>query len=106
MTSINPGDVGVATSTAAAATINHTEGQVTTEALVTAAGANYVFTLTNNCVYPTSLMFVSVQVGGTNTRLPISVLSTVLTAGQAVITFQNNNAAALNGTVIWNFLVL
>lgn len=105
MTSINIGDVGTATSTAAAATVNHTEGQITTESITTAAGANYVFTLTNSCVYPGSLVFVQL-VGGTNTKLPISVLSVVNTAGQSVITFQNNNAAALNGTLIFNFLVI
>ena len=107
MVSINVGDVGIATSTAAAATINHTEGQITTEAVSTAQNADYSFTLTNNCIYANSLVFVQAN-NGSNTTLPIFAHSIVPAAGSVTFKVRNACAAAtaLNGTLVLNFLVL
>lgn len=105
MTSINLGDTGTGTSTAGAATVNHSEGQITTESLATAAGAQYTFTLTNNCIYPSSAVLATVT-GGSWTTGGLVLLSQVCAAGSAVLKFINPTAAALNGTVIFNFLVV
>lgn len=105
MTGINVGDIGTATSTAAAATINHTEGQITTESLSTAAGADYSFTLTNNAIYASSIVFVQAN-NGTNTTVPIYTHSVVPAAGSATFKVRNAGAGALNGTLIINFMVV
>jgi|SRR5882672_976663 len=106
MVSINVGDIGTATSTAAAATINHTEGQITTEALTTAAVTDYSFTLTNNAIAANSLVFVSAN-NGTNTIVPIFAHSIVPSAGSVAFKVRNGHASsALNGTLILNFLVV
>jgi hypothetical protein len=105
MTAINLGDIGTATSTAAAATINHTEGVVTTEILATAAGAQYTFTLTNSCIFAGSIILAAVQ-GGSLTTGGLVLLSAVSSAGSAVLKFINPTAAAVNGTVVFGFVVL
>lgn len=107
MTSINIGDFGTATSTAGAATVNHTEGQITTESLSTAQNADYSFTLTNNCIYAGSIVIVQ-AVNGTNTTAPIYAHSVVPAAGSATFKVRNAcaTATALNGTILLNFVVL
>jgi len=99
-------DRGVATSTAAAATINHQLGVVTTEALTTAAATAYAFTYTNSRITAASVIIVSLQ-GGTNTTRGIEVRA-VPGAGSATLSFFNNNvaASALNGTLIFGVTVL
>jgi hypothetical protein len=97
--------VGSATSTAGAATINQQAGQITTEALTTAAGATYTMTLTNSLVSATSTVLVTVG-KGTATTGTATVCWVTPAAGSAVITIQNINAsAALNGTITINFAV-
>ena len=101
-TGVNPGDNGSATSTAGAATIHHTGGSITTEALATAAGSDYTFTLTNSLIYPDSVPIFTVG-AGTNTTVPFFIHSVTITPGQAVIKIRNAHAsAAFNGTMkIW-----
>lgn len=98
--SCNPGDDGVVQSSAGAATDNHTGTFITTEALTTAAGADYTFTLTNQNIGPTSCL--SVQVGnGTNTTTPYYVHSVQPYAGGVSFSIHNAHATApFNGSLI------
>lgn len=100
--SVNPGDNGAAVSTAAAATVNHTGGTITTESLTTAAGTDYTFTLTNANICPDSVPMFTIG-SGTNTTMPFYVHSVAITPGQAVLKIRNGHAsAAFNGTMkIW-----
>jgi hypothetical protein len=100
----HPGDQGSATSTAAAATINHVGGVITTEALATATGVEYSFALTNTLIKATSLVFVSVY-NGTNTTAGLTVCEVTPAAGSCNIKIKNTNAGALNGTIVISFIV-
>lgn len=103
---VNPGDVGTATSTAAAATINHAQGVVTTEALTTAAAAEYTFTLTNSIIDANAVVMVSIA-SGTNTTAGAVVSEVKPGAGTCTIIIKNTHATvALNGTMKIAFSVL
>ena len=96
---------GSATSTAGAATINKTSGQITTEALATAAGATYTMTLTNSIIKSTSIVLVSVGKGTATLGEPVVQFITPA-AGSAVILIRNVAATdALNGTIKINFAI-
>lgn len=98
-------DTGTATSTAGAATVNTQIGQITTEALATAAGSTYTMTLTNSLIKATSVVQVSVGKGTATTGEPV-VQYTTPAAGSCVILIRNVSAAtALNGTITINFVV-
>lgn len=102
--SINPGDDGSATSTAAAATINHTGGVITTESLTTAAGATYSMVLTNNVIAANSIVLASVYTSGAGDPIITSITPA---AGSATIRVKNDHAsAALNATLVISFVVL
>lgn len=106
MAAVNPGDEGSATSTAGAATINHNGGKITTEALTTAAGADYSFTLTNANITPDVGVFLSVG-NGTNTTVPYFVHSVQVSAGSVTFKIRNAHATvALNGTLVINFALI
>ena len=98
------GAAGTATGASSAETLNGQCGVVTTEALTTASAGTETRTLTNSSIATTSRLFVTV-VGGTNTRNAIIVTATPA-AGSATIKLYNAHASALNGTVIYSFLVL
>ena len=88
-----------ATATAGAATSNNDRVVVTSEALTTAAAADYTLTLTNSEVLATSIVLVSVA-NGTNTTEGLSVQRVQPAAGSVVIKVRNTHAsAALNGTI-------
>jgi len=96
---------GSATSTAGAATINKSAGQITTEALTTAAGASYTMTLTNSLIAATSIVLATVGKGTATTGEPVVQFVTPA-AGSAVILVRNVAAsAALDGTITINFAV-
>lgn len=98
-------DTGTASAVAGAATLSKASGTITSEALTTAAGSDYVLTLTNTLVSATSKVFVSVD-NGTNTTEGIAVNRVTPGAGSVVIRVRNTHAAsALNGTIKINFLV-
>jgi hypothetical protein len=99
-------DRGTATSTAGAATINHQAGVVTTEILSTASGSAYSFTLTNSRITTASIVLCQL-LGGTNTKHGLS-FTAVPGSGSAAISVLNNDisAAALNGTLIFGFVVI
>ena len=99
-------DNGTAAATAGAATINQSAGVVTSEALVTAFGADYVLTLTNSQVAAADLVFASVN-NGTNTTEGLAVNRVTPAAGSVAIRIRNTNAAtALNGTIKISFQVV
>lgn len=95
-----------ATSTAGAATLNTKSGLVTTEALTTAAGANYSFVLTNSLIVSASSPIPQVQViDGTNTTGSLQVTSVTNASGTSTFVFTNTGTAALNGTLLIAFHV-
>lgn len=72
---------------------------VTTEALVTAAGASYTLTLGNEEIAPSSVVLAAIY-NGTNTQGDPSLSTVSVSLGQAVITVVNRHASqALNGTL-------
>lgn len=88
-----------ATSTVHAATLNTVAGFITTEALTTAPGATYTFTLTNSLLVAGAAA-PQVQVRGvTNTAGSIQITSVVNATGSTVITLTNVGTAAFNGTI-------
>lgn len=93
------------TSTVHAATSNTFSGQVVTEALTTAAGAVYTFTLTNSLIAAVTAAGVYANIlfdirSGTNTIPGMVPTSSTAGAGSTVLTFTNNGTAALNGTMV------
>jgi hypothetical protein len=97
-------DNGTGTSTAGAATVNTQVGQITTEALATAAGATYTFTLTNSLIRATSTVLPTVG-RGTATTGGLTPIYVTPAAGSCVMIFQNVTLAAVNGTVTIGFAV-
>jgi hypothetical protein len=98
---------GTATSTAAAATINHTSGLITTEALTTAGLADYTFTLTNSTIESAGAVVVASISYGTNSAGTPVVQRITPAAGSCVIIIRNQHATvALNGTIKIAFAVL
>jgi len=95
-----------AAATAGAATLNKNAGVITSEALTTAAGAQYTLTLTNSQVAAADQVMVSVQLGTATTGTP-NVCTVTPAAGSVVIVIQNIHATvALNGTIKIAFVVL
>lgn len=94
-----------ATAIAGAATLNKPAGAVTSEALTTAAGADYVLTLTDSDIAAGDQVFASVKLGSATTGVP-AVATVTESNGQVVIVIQNIHAsAALNGTIKISFVV-
>lgn len=99
-------DSSTAAATAGAATLNRNAGKVTSEAVTTAAGADYVLTLTNTKIAAADHIFVSVA-NGTNTTEGLAVNRVQPAAGSAVIRIRNTHASsALNGTIVISYWVL
>lgn len=95
-----------AAATAGAATLNTQKGKITSEALTTAAGADYTLTLTDSAITAASLILCSVA-NGTNTTEGLAVNRVQPGAGSAVIHIRNTHAsAALNGTIVIGFLAV
>jgi hypothetical protein len=88
------------TAVAGAATANVFKFIVTSEALVTAAGSDYVLTLTNSQLSATSIVMIDVG-NGTNTTEGLSVNRVQPSSGSCIIRVRNTNASvALNGTIL------
>lgn len=93
------GPAKLATAVSGAATLNKENGLITSEALTTAAGAEYTLTLANAGAKADDFIFVTLQ-NGTNTAGAPGVRTATPTAGQIVIIIHNFHAtAALNGTI-------
>jgi hypothetical protein len=98
-------DSGTATLSSNAATLTTWAAQVTSEALTTAAGASQAFTLTLSGVAATDLAWVTCA-GGTNTRNLLS-WKAVCTTNTVTVTVSNAEPTnAINGTVIFNVIVM
>jgi hypothetical protein len=98
-------DKGTGTVSAGAVTINKQSGVITTTSLSTATNASATVTLTNSEITTSSVIVCQIQ-GGTNTTPGITIVATP-GAGSATIVLYNGGvgAAALNGTVIFSFVV-
>jgi hypothetical protein len=94
-----------ATSTVHAATLNTVAGLITTEALTTAAGATYTFTLTNSLLVAGAAAPEIVVKSGTNTAGIFQVTSITNATGSTVIVLTNIGTAAFNGTILIAFHV-
>lgn len=95
----------VATATAGAATLNGTRGIVTSESLTTAAGSDYVLTVTNSQITASSIVLVSVA-NGTNTTEGMAVNRVQPASGSAVVHVRNTGSGVWNGTIVISFAVL
>lgn len=93
------------TATGNAATITSYVSQITTPSLATAAGGNQPITITFNGITSANIADVSFA-GGTNTVWGGVNATAVCTANTVTVTIYNGNAAALNGTVIFNLTVM
>ena len=99
-------DNGTAAATAGAATLNQSAGVITSEALTTVFGTDYVLTLTNSQIAAADIVFASVN-NGTNTTEGLAVNRVTPAAGSVAIRIRNTNAAAaLNGTIKISFQVV
>lgn len=97
------GAVTQITSSATGVTLNTLKGQITTVALTTAAGAEEVFTVTNNKVAAVDVPSVSTTYAGAGTPV---VSTKKVAAGAFDIVITNLHAsAALNAAVVVNFNV-
>lgn len=95
-----------ASATAGAATLSKTQGKVTSEAITTAAGSDYVLTLTNTKIAAADIVLVSVA-NGTNTTEGLAVNRVQPANGSCVIRIRNTHASsALNGTIVISFFVI
>jgi uncharacterized membrane protein len=96
---------GTATSTAATVTLGTSVGFITTEALTTAAQATYTFTLVNPLIKVGTYIGVTAGLGTSTQGVP-TFETALCTAGQAVITIQNDAASlAFNGTITISYLL-
>lgn len=95
-----------ATAVAGAVTLAKQSGVITSESLVTAAGATYTLTITNTGIAAADMVFASVWLGTATTGTP-TIATVKPLAGSVVIVVQNIHAsAALNGTLKIAFMNL
>lgn len=99
------GGTKTAAALAGAATLNKMSGVITSEALTTAAGADYTLTLTNSDIAAADQVFASVSLGSSTTGEP-AVMSVTPSAGHIAIIVRNMAASAVfNGTIKVAFAV-
>lgn len=99
--------LGAATATAGAATLNSTQGKVTSESLTTAQNAIYTLTITNSAVAASDIAMASVA-NGTNSAGTPMIGKVTPGASSLVIEVINKHATAVafNGTVVVSFTVV
>lgn len=94
------------TAAAGAITMQSLAGQVTTEALTTAAAGEYTLTITDSLIAANSVVIASVGNGTSTTGTP-GIGGVTPAAGSLVITVTNLHvSAAFNGTLKINFAVI
>lgn len=93
------------TATGNAGTATSQMVKITTPSLATAAGASQAETITLSGVTASNMAQVTFG-GGTNTTWGGVTAVAVCTSNTVTITIYNGNAAALNGTVILNLMVV
>lgn len=87
-------------------TMTTLSAQVTSASLTTAGGATHVATITYTGITASDMVFIS-KAGGTNSATENYSYKAVCTTDTITVTLSNNTAAtALNGTVIFNILVV
>lgn len=86
------------------ATLSKMAGIITTDAITTAAGATHTMTITNTLVASGDLVLVWL-VGGANTK-PGTQIEALAGSSAITVKIKNNNAAAIDGTVIFGFMVV
>jgi hypothetical protein len=101
------GEIGTATATSNAATLNAQLGVITSESLTTAQDATYTCTVTNSLVGTGSVVLVSIANGSNNQGTTV-VTKVTPGAGSFVVIVANKHASAqaFNGTIKISFLVL
>lgn len=98
-------EMGTATASAGAATCNARMGKITTEALTTAAAAEYTLTLTNSKIAAGDIVLASVD--ALSSAGTPAIGGCTVTAGQVVITVSNVHAsAAFDDPIQVNFMVI
>ena len=96
---------GTATASAGAATCSYLAGTITTEALTTAAAAEYTLTLTNSKIAAGDLVFASADAASSAGTPAIG--GCTVSAGQVVITVSNVHAAdAFDAAIKIHFFVV
>lgn len=99
-------DDGTATASSSAATLSKMAGKITTESLTTAAQAAETLTITNTLVAATDIIIGSVANGDNSQGVPV-VGRITAGAGSFTVTLENQHASqALNGTLVFSFVVL
>lgn len=87
-------------------TVSTLSSQITSASITTAGGATHVATITYTGVAATDMVFIT-KAGGTNSATENYAYKAVCTTNTITVTLNNNTAAtALNGTVIFNMLVV
>lgn len=100
----NLGPNQTALATTGAATLNAAKGKITSEALTTAAGSDYVLTLTDSAITAVSNVQCSCA-NGTNTTEGMAINRVQASAGQLLVHVRNTHAsAAWNGTIVISFV--
>lgn len=98
-------EIATATATAGAATCNAYVGQITSEALTTAAAAEYTLTLTNDKIAAGDIVLASVDPGSSAGTPGIGGCK--VTANTVIITVTNLHAAnAFDAAIAVRFLVV
>lgn len=100
-------EIGTATATAGAVTLNDLFGLITTESLTTAQNAVYTLTVTNSRVRVGDLVFASVG-DGTNTQGTPVITRINVASGSFALSISNLHASAqaLNGTLRVRYMVV
>lgn len=99
-------DVISATAASNAVTVNAQAFKVTTESLTTAAGAEYLLTMTNNQIATNSIILYSVG-KGTDTQGTWACGQATIANGSAVLSLTNTHATeALNGTMVFSGIII
>lgn len=96
-------DHATGTEAANAVTASGNSGVITTSALTTAGGASYAITWTNTAIAASSVVMLSLM-GGSSTVKNVTLEATA-GAGSSTLTIYNDDAAALDGTLIIGFAV-
>lgn len=95
-----------ATATAGAATLNKNSGVITTEALTTAADAEYELTLTNSTIGASDIVLASVQYGTSAAGVPVITRVTPASGSVKIRVLNAHASAAFDGTLKISFAVL
>lgn len=99
--------LGAATATAGAATLNSTQGKVTSESLTTAQNAIYTLTITNSAVAAADIAMASVANGTNSAGTPmIGKVTPGVSSLVIEVINKHDTAVAFNGTVVVSFTVV